>query len=166
VRLAARSAIAALCAVACHHVNGASPGDSSGPSGADQAATDSVVGRVQLVGSEPFPRVVLIPDNGALPLTLIGPPTPRRVDGLDVSVVGRIAGSKLFVTRFAVVAANGAPATDGRLVADGDTLYIVTADGVRHALVNPSPNLRANVGRRVWVSGPLDQEPIAYGVIE
>jgi hypothetical protein len=37
---------------------------------------------------------------------------------------------------------------------------------VRHALVNPSPNLRAHVGARVWVSGSLDQEPIAYGIIQ
>ncbi len=147
-------------------MNGAARDDSAVPQRLEQAAADSVVGHLRVVGSQPFPRVVLMPDPGALPLTLIGPPTLRRVDGLEVSVVGRVAGSNLTVTRFAVVAANGAPAVDGRLVADGDTLYVVTADGARRALVNPSPNLRAHVGHRAWVSGSLDHEPIAYGLIE
>jgi hypothetical protein len=89
-----------------------------------------------------------------------------NVDGLRVGVVGKLDGSKLSVIRFTVLEANGVPATDGRLVAEGDDLYLETADRVRHRLVQPSPKLRAQAGRRVWVSGPLDQEPVAYGFIE
>ena len=81
-------------------------------------------------------------------------------------MIGRLAGTELGVERFVVVAANGVPATDGWLVAEGAVLYLVTADGQRHPLVRPSPNLWAHAGSRAWVSGPLDREPVAYGIIE
>jgi hypothetical protein len=126
---------------------------------------DTVVGTIQIVGTDPFPRTVIIPGYSGLPLRLIGPPTLQRLDGLQVQVVGQRAGDQFTVKSFLVLSANGQPATDGKLVMDGGTLYIVTEDGERHALVNPSPNLRARVGQRVWVSGPLDREPIAYGFI-
>lgn len=146
--------------IACHHPNGAAPGR------ADAEAADTITGQVQLTGVGAFPRVVLVRDDGRGALTLIGPPWLGRVNGLRIAVVGALSGSELNVKQFTVVAANGLPATDGRLVADGATLYLETADRVRHRLVRPSPNLRAHIGARVWVSGPLDQEPVAYGVIE
>jgi hypothetical protein len=126
---------------------------------------DTVIGTIQIVGTDPFPRTVIIPAYSGLPLRLIGPPTLQRLDGLQVQIVGQRAGDQFTVKSFLVLSANGQPATDGKLVLDGGTLYIVTEDGERHALVNPSPNLRARVGQRVWVSGPLDREPIAYGFI-
>lgn len=147
-------------AIACHHTNGAALGR------ADAAAADTLTGQVQVTGVGAFPRIVLVRDGGTGALTLSGPPSLERVNGLRITVVGTLSGSELNVKQFTVVAANGLAATDGRLVADGATLYLETADGVRHRLVRPSPNLRAHVGGRVWVSGPLDQEPVAYGVIE
>jgi hypothetical protein len=146
--------VAVALAATCHHAAPAS------------AATDSIRGHVRVVGVEALPRLTLVPDDGQLAVRLLGPPSLRRVDGLDVDVFGTRAGDLFTVQRFVVVAANGVPATDGRLVADGATIDLVTADGARHALVSPSPNLRANVGHRVWVSGPLDHPPVAYGVIE
>jgi hypothetical protein len=126
---------------------------------------DSVRGKVQVVGVEALPAIMLAPE-GRPAVTLIGPASLRRVAGLTVVAIGRLAGSKLTVKRFTVVAANGVPATDGRLVADGATLYLETADHVRHRLVKPSPRLWTEAGRRAWVSGPLDHEPVAYGIIE
>jgi hypothetical protein len=149
-----------IAGMACHQTRGAPPG------GADAAAADSIVGIVHVVGVEALPRVTLAPDGGGEALTLVGPSALKRVDGLRVAVIGRLAGTELSVERFTVVAANGVPATDGRLVADGAVLYLVTADGARHPLVRPSPNLWAHAGGRVWVSGPLDREPVAYGIIE
>jgi hypothetical protein len=161
---AARLAIALMAlgstAAACHHAGAAQA------SAADPQAADSVVGRVQLVGVAAVPRVALIPSDGGRTLTLSGPPALRNLDGLGVAVVGERSGSELHVTRFTVVAANGLAATDGRLVADGRTLYLETADRVRHPLVAPSPRLWEHVGGRAWVSGPLDREPVAYGIIE
>jgi len=147
-------------AAGCHQARGAPPGR------AEAEAADTLVGTVQVVGVEALAKVTLVPDGRGRALTLTGPPALRRVDGLRVVVVGRLAGPELSVKRFTVVAANGVPATDGQLVADGATLYLVTADGVRHPLVRPSPNLWARAGSRVWVSGPLEREPVAYGIIE
>jgi hypothetical protein len=159
-RLAGLCGALATMAAACHH-QAATPVPSEGA-----MAVDSIVGKVQVVGVQASPRIMLVRDGGARSLTLVGRPSLANVDGLRVGVVGKLDGSKLSVIRFTVLEANGVPATDGRLVAEGDDLYLETADRVRHRLVQPSPKLRAQVGRRVWVSGPLDQEPVAYGFIE
>lgn len=158
--LATSLAALGVAVVACHHTNGAPPGR------ADVEAADTIVGTVQVVGVDAFPKIVLVPDTGNLAATLIGPPSLRHLDGLRISVVGRSVGSQFTVKQFTVAAAGGLAATDGRLVADGSTLYIVTSDSVHHPLVNPSPNLWAHVGSRVWVSGSLDHEPVAYGIIK
>lgn len=146
---------------ACH---GNRAGSAIDPARAVQG--DTIIGTIQIVGTEPFPSTVIIPATSGISLRLTGPPALQRVNGLQVQIVGRLAGEQFTVRSFTVLSANGQPATDGRLVLDGGTLYIVTQDGTRHALVDPSPNLRARVGQRVWVSGPLDREPIAYGFIE
>ena len=159
-RVAALCAALAVSGPGCHHAGGAPPGQGN------LAAADSLTGTVQVVGVEAAPMITLVPDGGGRAVTLTGAPTLARVDGLHVAVVGRRAGPALGVERFTVVAANGLPATDGRLLAEGDVLYLVTVDGVRHRLVRPSPVLAAHVGSRVWVSGPIDQEPVAYGIIE
>ncbi|HEX5385453.1 MAG TPA: hypothetical protein VFW66_02005 [Gemmatimonadales bacterium] len=156
---------AILVAAACHRTGGNSPGAQP-----DAAAADTITGQVRLVGVSGKPRVTLVPDSGGSAMTLTGAPALERVNGLSVAAVGRaVPGAeprKFQVREFTVVAANGLAATDGRLAAGGDTLYLVTADGTRHPLVNPSPNLWAHVGSRVWVSGPINQEPVAYGIIE
>jgi len=157
-------ALAVACAVACQGHQAGSAG--SAPDPARAAQSDTVIGTIQIVGTDPFPRTVILPGYSGIALHLIGPPTLQRLNGLQVQVVGRQAGEQFTVKSFEVVSANGQPATDGRLVMDGGTLYIVTQDGARHPLVSPSPNLRSRVGQRVWVSGPLDREPIAYGYIE
>ena len=152
-------AITAALILACHSAARTDPAVRA-------VQADTVIGTIQIVGSDPFPRTVILPANSGISLRLIGPPTLQHVNGLEVQIVGQRAGDLFTVKSFTVVSANGQPATDGRLVQDGDTLYIVTEDGGRHALVSPSPNLRSRVGQRVWVSGPLDREPIAYGFIE
>ena len=154
-------ALVLACTIACRTTRAGSTAD---PARSVQA--DTVIGTIQIVGTDPFPRTVIVPANSGISLRLVGPPALQHVNGLGVQVVGQRAGDQFTVKSFTVVSANGQPATDGRLLKDGDTLYIVTEDGVRHALVSPSPNLRARVGQRVWVSGPLDREAIAYGFIE
>jgi hypothetical protein len=161
--LGRRLALAAGTAMALMACATASRG---GPPAASAVQPDTEIGTIQVTGTEPFPRLILRPENGDLPLRLIGPPVLQRVDGLQIQIAGKRAGDQFTVKSFLVVGANGQPATDGTLVQDGGTLYIVTEDGTRHPLVHPSPNLRAHVGGRVWVSGPLDQPPIAYGIIQ
>ncbi len=67
---------------------------------------------------------------------------------------------------FRVIAANGVLANDGTLVVDGSQAVLLTEDGRRLPVVRPSAGLRAAIGHRVWISGPLDGETVAYGVIE
>jgi hypothetical protein len=154
-------AVAAACVIACGGGRPASATVAAGP-----ASADTVLGTIQLVGTDAFPQVILVPEMSGISLKLIGPPALQRVDGLQVQLAGQLAGDKFTVRSFQVIAANGQPAIDGRLVLDGGMFYIVTQDGERHRLIEPSPNLRAHLGARVWVSGPSDREPVAYGVIE
>lgn len=128
--------------------------------------TDSLQGTVAIVGVDALPKAMLTLDDGGPALSLIGSDALRSVAGLRVAVVGVRVGAQFTVNKFAVVAANGVPAIDGTLVEDGDALFVVTSDGARHRLVNPSPTLRGAVGHRVWVSGPLDHPPVAYGIID
>jgi len=130
----------------------------------------SVRGRVSVVGLDPLLTIVVVPTTDPTHHVLLDGPLMtqlRHVDGVDIEAIGVTHDRFLTVQRFTVIAANGVPATDGRLVAaDGDTLVLITADGVRHPLVHPSPRLRSEVGGRIWVSGPLDREPVAYGLID
>jgi len=159
-RVAAMLALATT-AFACYHASGGAARDVP-----PVVVVDSLQGIVRVVGVEAFPQAVLVLGDSSPPITLDGPPALRRVAGLRVAVVGERVGARFTVSRFVVVAANGLPAIDGIVVASGDVLTLVTADGKRFPLVNPSPVLRASIGHRVWISGPLDHEAVAYGIIE
>lgn len=153
----------------------ASAAHSTGPSAAP-AQTDTFIGTVQLAGPDSSASVSLLPTsaNGetyGLPIKLAGPPSLRSVSGLLVRVVGTQAHDKRWpdrvtVLRFTVIAAKGQPATDGTLADDAGALYLVTVDGRWHVLGHPPAELHAHVGARVWIAGPLDREPLAFGVIE
>jgi hypothetical protein len=170
--------LAVVAATACHSGSSVaaaeSPapvaaGETRAPAGTDARApigTDSLEGIVRVVGVDALPLVTLVPDDASPSVTLDGPTSLRRVTGLRIAVVGERSGARLAVRRFTVLAANGVPATDGVLAADGDALVLVTSDGTRHRLVNPPPLLRSSIGHRAWVSGALDRELVAYGIIE
>lgn len=153
-----------LAAAGCHHRNG-EEAEKSGRQ-ADPAMADTLEGTVHVGGVQAFPRITLLGDSGARSATLEGPETLARVAGLRIAVYGTRRDDTFVVKQFRVLAANGVPATDGRLVAEGDGLALETVDGARHPLARPSPGLRQYVGQRVWVAGPLDQEPVSYGVID
>ncbi len=167
-------ALAAGAVAACHRGSSVAAAESPAavaraPAGTDARApvgTDSLEGIVRVVGVDALPVVTLAPDDAGRSVTLDGPPSLRRVAGLRIAAVGERSGTRLAVRRFTVLAANGVPATDGVLAADGDALVLVTSDGTRHRLVNPPPLLRSSVGHRAWVSGALDREPVACGIID
>ena len=126
---------------------------------------DSLEGIVRMVGVEAMPETVLATDDGSPALRLVGPNALRRVAGLRVAVIGLRDKQSFAVWRFAVVAANGVAASDGLLVARGDSLVLVTERGALSVRA-PSPGLRAALQHRVWISGPLDAPTVAYGIIE
>jgi hypothetical protein len=128
-----------------------------------------VDGILQVVGTEPLLTIIVVPTNDPHHHLLLDGPLMtqlRHVDGLGVELRGTRHDRFLTVERFTVISANGVPATDGKLIAAGDTLVLITADGVRHPLVRPPPKLRSEVGGRIWISGPIDREPVAYGLID
>lgn len=131
------------------------------------AQPDTLRGTVQVVGSEPGTSVVLT-DRLGQPVTLLGEgPVLRSLAGLDVAVEGRRESPGDFrVESVAVRAANGVPAVDGRLARDGAGWVLVAADGRRLPVAALPHDLRGRAGARVWLAGPLDRVPDAFGVIE
>ena len=126
---------------------------------------DSLEGTVRVVGVEAMAETMLALDDGSPSLRLIGPAALRRAAGLRVAVIGLRDHRWFAVWRFAVVAANGVAASDGVLVARGDSLVLVTQRGAVF-IRTPTPGLRVALGHRVWISGSLDAPTVAYGIIE
>jgi hypothetical protein len=135
-------------------------------SGSDAVAADSLEGVVRIVGVEEMPRTMLVPDDGSRSIELAGVPLLSKVAGLRVAVLGTRSGGRMDVSRFHVVAANGVRAADGVLIANGSAFVLVMPSGARLSVARPSPGLRALVGHRVWISGDLAGETVAYGVID
>lgn len=144
------------------------------------AARDTVRGIIQVVGNEPASVVVLTTGTaevGAL-VSLAGASLPllRGLAGLELMVAGRRtarvdyaaapAGAPVFeVDQFRVRAVDGVAALDGVLERDGDRHYLRMIDGVRRAIAALPTTLAAQVGARIYLAGPLDRSPTAYGVI-
>ena len=168
--LAAAALLAATVAFACN--GGKSAGQPPGASRA-AAAPDTLRGTVAIVGADPLTRVMLRPSGGGSEVELVGPQREAlaRVAGAEVVAVGRPApgttpGPALETVSFTVTAVDGQPAVDGRLEREPGGLVLVTPDGRRIRLVRPPAALEAWVGARVWIAGPPDREPQAFGMIE
>lgn len=67
--------------------------------------------------------------------------------------------------RFEVRRVDGVPAVDGILVAVGDVAYLRVAGGAELRIAHLPSALRGEVGARVWLSGRLDGDIEAFGVI-
>ena len=87
-----------------------------------------------------------------------------RLGGTEVVVRGRRDGTMFRVANFAVLRVDGAPVIDGVIIRDGARLALQRGRG-RIPLGNPPAALRAMVGARVWIGGPLDTGPNTYGLI-
>ncbi len=135
----------------------------------EDAVTDSVRGRISIVGAAPVTHLV-IRGTGEPDVRLHGEAalirSLRSVQGLEIEAVGHVEAGVLHVERFTVVAADGVPALDGTLLRDDDGHVLVTADGPRHRLTHLPESLHAHVGHRIWIAGALDRPPEAFGVID
>jgi hypothetical protein len=139
------------------------------PASTPRATSDSVRGTVAVVGSHPMTQVVVRPAGGAPSVTIVGDGAAglRSVSGADVVVHGTMSGPREFrATSFTVRAVDGLAAADGILERAGDGYALRLRDGTRRPVVRPSPALVAYLGARVWVTGPADVEPQAFGLIE
>lgn len=132
-------------------------------------------GIVQVVGAEPLADVVLAAAGGQVALQGAEAERMRPLAGLEAVAFGtRLsapagaaprASDAMIVSSFIVRAADGVPAVDGVLGSVGGTFVIVTREGVRHQVPHLPTTLRAQVGARVYLAGPLTAPPNAYGVI-
>jgi hypothetical protein len=129
-------------------------------------AADSLQGVVRIVGDEAFPTTTLSFDDGSPALALDNASLLKNVAGSRVAIVGIRRGNRLVVDRFTVLSVHGVTAADGVLAIDDGTLILVQPNGARLRLMRPPPGLRALAGHRVWVSGEVDEAPVAYGVIK
>jgi hypothetical protein len=144
-----------------------------GDAGTATVPSDSLRGRVEVVGSEPATQVALIMNEGVRAVMLEGDrPSLDRLQGLDVLVrgafeprTGQIGGRAFVVREFAVRAADGVPAVDGILARRGGGFALVMGDGRRLDVAHLPESLRNHVGDRVWIAGPLDRPAISFGVI-
>lgn len=133
-----------------------------------RAGADTARGTITVVGVQPATDVVLQPAAGgpSLILSTDEQESLNRVSGLDVWVEGTRVGSTHFVvSRFAVRSADGIAAADGVLTGEDGRVLLVTADGRRLPLAQPTAALRNQIGARVWISGPLDRAPVSFGII-
>jgi hypothetical protein len=149
------AAFCALMLAACHRTS--------------PAAQDAIIhGNVLVIGTAFEQRLVLVTRTGRR--TLHAAPADSaalvRVAGPDIELSVRAldAGGALAVHAFTVQTVSGNPVVDGVLRGEPDRLSIETATGLI-ALGNPPPALRGMIGARVWIQGPLDHGPNAYGVI-
>lgn len=132
-------------------------------------ATDTLRGTIAVVGAEPTTVVTLRPRSGTREIQLSGQDRSAlgRLSGVDVWVSGELdsARGRMEVHRFEVRSVDGIPAADGVLEMEDERAVLVRPDGQRLRINNPPNALLQHVGTRVWVSGNLDEEPVAFGVI-
>ena len=148
--------------------------------GATGRMLDTARGVIRRVGNDPLSVLVLTSGSGANTsvIALAGPSLQQleRVSGLEVSVAGVLTaernmtasprGAPVFEVRhFFVRAADGQPAVDGVLTSQNGAYYLLSANGVRHDVPNLPAALRAQVGARIFLVGPLDRAPSAFGII-
>lgn len=148
--------------------------------GATGRMLDTARGIIRRVGNDPVSVLVLMSGEGANAkvLALAGPQLAQldRASGLEVSVAGVLTdernvtasprGAFVFQVRhFFVRAADGQPAVDGVLNFQNGTYFLVAANGVKRDVPNLPIALRSEVGARIFLVGPLDRAPSAFGIL-
>jgi hypothetical protein len=131
------------------------------------AVVDRVVdGVVTVTGTTFEQQLVLETGSGPLRLHASAADSAALVAAAatEVSVRGSDEGAALRVRNFMVTRVGAAPVVDGVIRRDGDRL-VLEASGGRLVMGNPPTAFWQLIGARVWVQGPLDTGPNAYGVI-
>jgi hypothetical protein len=144
------------------------------------ASPDTARGIVRRVGADPLSRLALlpVPPRAAPPLALSGVMDSelQAAEGLEVMVAGRLTteisrevapgGARVFtVQRFAVRAADGVEAHDGRLVSLNGRWYLESTPDTRVLIVGLPGALTGQVGARIFLVGPLNKTAQAFGVL-
>jgi hypothetical protein len=113
-------------------------------------------------------QIILHTDGGSA-RRLIGPEVRRLhgVVGADVLVRATDdAVGGLLVASFTLLAMDGLPAIDGVLEAVDGGYAVCPVDGSPRMLMDPPPELIDHLGARVWVTGDVSKEIVAFGSLE
>jgi hypothetical protein len=126
---------------------------------------DTLRGVVDVVGAEPATAIVLRTSTGDVGVT-----GERRLlmqlAGVEVTLQGSANGARQFdAVLVHVRAVDGVSAIDGVLERDGAGFVLRTADGSRLPVPHLPSALATHAGSRIWLAGPLNSAPAAYGVI-
>lgn len=130
--------------------------------GANRSRGDSLRGVLAFQGNESVRQVVLKTAGATVALSGMATSGMSRLVGKEVVVHGmKVTPRDIVVASYVVRAADGVPALDGVLDAEG-ALRMTDGSGVRH--VSVPPTLRPYVGSRVWIA-LRDGVAVNYGVI-
>jgi hypothetical protein len=144
-------------ALGCHH---------PAPKRSVAIGADSLTGIVSITGTSFERQLVLRAGSTTAFLSAAAPDSAAlsRLGGVEVMVVGRLAGNHFRVEHFTALSVAGSPVVDGIVRNYGDRIVLETTRGPV-PLGNPPAGLRALNGARVWIGGPFTTGPNSYGVI-
>ena len=166
-------------AISCRRSRVEAPSDSVPGAGVPpSAASDTVRGTLQRVGSDPLSVLVLTTsaDNAVFAVRGAFLEQLNRAVGLEVMLRGTRSaardysasprGAPVFeVAQFAVRRADGQVAVDGVLNLRDGKYFLVTTSGERKDIPFLPQALRGHVGGWVFLVGALEQAPSAYGIL-
>jgi hypothetical protein len=161
-------AITAVALIACSETTTPTrPGALTGGSDHQTVILDGTVILNPAGGTDP--RLVLRVTGGPM-VGLYGGVSPllESVIGGQVHLEGeQLNESVVEVQSFVVLMVGGRPVRDGVLIrtSAGEYLLRLTIGGY-DSLIDPPAELRAHIGDRLWISGPDDGPPNAFGVIQ
>ena len=84
----------------------------------------------------------------------------------DVEIDGLLdETSEMFVERFLVLAVGGEAVSDGVLDLTQDGFILRLTSGGDRTVIDPPDELQLHLGDRVWIAGPAESSPTAFGII-
>ncbi len=145
--------------------NGTPPdiGDVHHEARADTGAS-RVVGTIRVVGSAPFPQVV-VDVASQRDIVVTGPLRSeiQRLSGARVEVIGEMKNHEIAATGYRVRSVDGRPAVAGTVHRRDDEVWLRTPDGQMIRLEGATDHLED--GARVWVQGDARMRIHTTGVI-
>lgn len=127
--------------------------------------SDSLRGILGVRGSDSMPDLVLEAVGDTVLLRSAETETLRRVIGFEIVIRGTRAAKNFDVASFVARAFDDEPVTDGTLDVANGVFFVRTADGQRADISRIPGPLRGEIGSRVYLVGPLDRMPSAFGII-
>ena len=154
--------------VACGWVGAVACGGYGGNTQLESTDPETIVGEVQLAGSDPAVMVTVRAEDGSW-VNVVGALRPEisNLSGVVIAVRGAPASGRDFeVEDYEIRSVQGGRPTVGILVERGREVWLDGDTSVR--LIGVPVGLRSRIGAKVWILGrPVDGglQPQTYGII-